>query len=80
MPVNAFVVCQLNWLSLGINDIGDRGARVLARCLPSCKALRALNLESNRIGQDGQASLKKNLSIKQRLPVIGLELILGIQY
>ncbi len=48
---------ELDALYLGLNQIGDRGAKSLAAVLWQCPALTVLDLSHNRIGERGAESL-----------------------
>jgi hypothetical protein len=52
------LLLDLTALDIGINNIGDAGARVLAKYLPH---LRTLDIGSNNIGDAGARVLAKNL-------------------
>jgi hypothetical protein len=64
---------KLRQLYLYLIEIGDEGARALARALPSATALKELYLTSNRIGAEGARALVGALPSALKLKALILE-------
>lgn len=61
---------RLEILRLGQNELGDAGARELARSLCKVGTLRVLDVSANRIGNAGAAALAQLLDTAPRLRVL----------
>ena len=61
---------SLQWLHLGGNQIGPRGAAALAEALP--RSVRVLGLERNALGDEGAAALASLLQRNDTLALLDL--------
>jgi Ran GTPase-activating protein (RanGAP) involved in mRNA processing and transport len=62
----------LKVLNLHLNQIGDEGAKALAKALERNQTLRELDLESNQIGDEGALALAEALAKNQTLTMLNL--------
>ncbi|XP_062999056.1 NLR family CARD domain-containing protein 3 [Elgaria multicarinata webbii] len=65
--------CQIQKISLAENQIGNKGAKALARSLMVNRSLMALDLRSNSIGPQGAKALADALKINQCLLSLNLQ-------
>ncbi|KAF7243040.1 NLR family CARD domain-containing protein 3, partial [Varanus komodoensis] len=65
--------CQIQKISLAENQIGNKGAKALARSLMVNRSLMALDLRSNSIGSQGAKALADALKINQYLLSLNLQ-------
>ncbi|XP_042293549.1 NLR family CARD domain-containing protein 3 [Sceloporus undulatus] len=65
--------CQIQKVSLAENQIGNKGAKALARSLMVNRSLMALDLRSNSIGPKGAKALADSLKINQCLLSLNLQ-------
>nr|XP_003227768.1 PREDICTED: protein NLRC3 [Anolis carolinensis] len=65
--------CQIQKISLAENQIGNKGAKALARSLMVNRSLVALDLRSNSIGPKGAKAIADALKINQSLLSLNLE-------
>ncbi|XP_061455503.1 NLR family CARD domain-containing protein 3 isoform X2 [Rhineura floridana] len=65
--------CQIQKISLAENQIGNKGAKALARSLMVNRSLMALDLRSNSIGPKGAKALADSLKINQYLFSLNLQ-------
>ncbi|XP_054850990.1 NLR family CARD domain-containing protein 3 [Eublepharis macularius] len=65
--------CQIQKISLAENQIGNKGAKALARSLMVNRSLLALDLRSNSIGPQGAKALADSLKINQYLLSLNLQ-------
>ncbi|XP_060642233.2 NLR family CARD domain-containing protein 3 [Anolis sagrei] len=65
--------CQIQKISLAENQIGDKGAKALARSLMVNRSLLALDLRSNSIGPKGAKAIADALKINQCLLSLNLQ-------
>ncbi|XP_053132825.1 NLR family CARD domain-containing protein 3 [Hemicordylus capensis] len=65
--------CQIQKISLAENQIGNKGAKALARSLMVNRSLMALDLRSNSIGPQGAKALADSLKINQHLLSLNLQ-------
>jgi hypothetical protein len=63
---------DLEWLHLGNNFIGDRGARAIAEALVGSQPITTLLLHNNAIGDDGASALADMLKINPTLTELSL--------
>ncbi|KAH0631815.1 hypothetical protein JD844_019649 [Phrynosoma platyrhinos] len=75
--------CQIQKVSLAENQIGNKGAKVLARSLMVNRSLMALELQKNSVGPQGSKkiaeALKKNRGLKELILAANLLHDEGIQ-
>ncbi|XP_029432650.1 NLR family CARD domain-containing protein 3 [Rhinatrema bivittatum] len=65
--------CQIQKISLAENQIGNKGAKALARSLMVNRSLTVLDLRSNSIGSKGAKALADALKINQILLSLNLQ-------
>ncbi|XP_069502967.1 NLR family CARD domain-containing protein 3 [Ambystoma mexicanum] len=65
--------CHIEKISLAENEIGNKGAKALARSLMVNRSIAVLNLHSNAIGSKGAAALADMLKINLTLRSLSLQ-------
>uniref|UniRef100_A0ABM5EZM2 NLR family CARD domain-containing protein 3 isoform X1 n=2 Tax=Pogona vitticeps TaxID=103695 RepID=A0ABM5EZM2_9SAUR len=65
--------CQIQKISLAENEIGNKGAKALARSLMVNRSLMSLDLRNNSIGPKGAKALADSMRINQYLLSLNLQ-------
>jgi Ran GTPase-activating protein (RanGAP) involved in mRNA processing and transport len=65
--------CQLTHIDLSFNDMGPKGAALLATSLAKCKSVHYLELKGNPIMTDGVIAIADMMRENRTIQILGLE-------